>query len=356
MPAPPLRTEIADAYPNPSGAVARAGFGKLYDYVLSLPTTAGHRRRNINGDCAIAQAGTSFAAPAWGTWTLDGYMWEQLNDGVVTVSQAADAPADNEFQYSCRVTVTTADAALAAGQYALLTVLVEGYDVRDLIGRPVTLSFRVRSAKTGVHCVTFRNTATDRSYVAEYTVNAANTWEAKSVTIPAGLITAGTWNWTNGTGLRASFALAAGTSFHIAAGAWQVGSFLATANQVNCLDTIGNIFAITGLQLAPGSVDTPFEHRSFAAELALCQRYYERITFTFVGDARTAGADYSCVLKFSVEKRAVPTVTTTPGVYSNATLIASDVTAQFVGQRYRGTATGSFSISSETVTAAARLS
>ena len=34
--APPARTSISDTYPNPSNAVARAGFGALWDYVVSL--------------------------------------------------------------------------------------------------------------------------------------------------------------------------------------------------------------------------------------------------------------------------------------------------------------------------------
>jgi hypothetical protein len=300
MPAPPLRTEIADAYPNPSGAVARAGFGKLYDYVLSLPTTAGHRRRNINGDCAIAQDGTNFVSSIF--WTLDGYLWEYAGDGAVTISQAADAPADNEFQYSHRVTVTVADAAIAAGQFAMVTVPIEGYDVRDLLGRPITISFRVRSPKTGVHCVALRNSGNDRSYIAEYTVDAANIWETKSVTVPGGLITAGTWNWTNGTGLRAHFTLAAGATFQAAAGAWQAGSYLASANQVNCLDTVGNIFAITGVQVEPGSVATPFEHRIHAAERVLCQRYLE-----IAGGVALVDRTYSCFY-FKVPKRAQPTL------------------------------------------------
>lgn len=233
---------------------------------------AGMRNKIINGKMDIAQRGTSFVSPATGSYMLDRWQHQSVNDGVFTVTQASDSPA-NEFENSLRLTVTTADASIAAGQFCTLRQPIEGYNARDLIGRTFTLSFRVRSSKTGTHCVAFINDAGDRSYIAEYTINAANTWETKSITLSGGLITAGTWNWTNGRGVILSFALASGSTFQTTAGAWQTGNFLATANQVNCLDTIDNIFAITGVQLEVGSVATPFEHRPYGAELALCQRY-----------------------------------------------------------------------------------
>lgn len=41
MATPPLKTEISDTYPNPTNAVARSGFGKLYDYVTGLLGSTG---------------------------------------------------------------------------------------------------------------------------------------------------------------------------------------------------------------------------------------------------------------------------------------------------------------------------
>jgi hypothetical protein len=228
---------------------------------------------------------------------------------VVTISQQADVPADNEFQTSLRVAVTTADASIAAGDTCFISQRIEGYNVRDLIGRTFTLRFRVRSSKTGVHCVAFRNSGLNRSAVAEYTVNAANTWESKSITVPSGLITAGTWDWTNGTGLEVCFVLAAGSTFQGTAGAWQTGTFLDTANQVNCLDSNTNIFAITGVQLEPGAVDSPFEHRPFGVELGLAQRYYEVMNYPNFYLPSTTATQMYLPFGFKITKRAVPTIT-----------------------------------------------
>jgi hypothetical protein len=298
-------------------------YSQLLTYVQDgLNNLAGFKNRIINGKMDIAQRGTSFAAVADAAYTLDRWRFGNTSAAVVTISQQADVPADNEFQTSLRVAVTTADASIAAGDTCFISQRIEGYNVRDLIGRTFTLRFRARSSKTGVHCVAFRNSGLNRSAVAEYTVNAANTWENKTITLTGGLITAGTWDWTNGTGLEVCFVLAAGSTFQGTAGAWQTGNFLDTLNQVNCLDSNTNIFAITGVQLEVGAVDTPFEHRPFGVELGLCQRYFCK-TYS-LGDApgsvTNTGAIYSVSVgtangttpsgwEFPVEMRAAPTVT-----------------------------------------------
>ena len=245
------------------------------DTVIS-PLTG--RNKIINGKMEVAQRGTSFPAVGAGTYTLDRWRTStNATTAVLTVSQQSDVPSSNEFQNSLRLAVTTADTSIASTDQVNIQQRIEGYNARDLIGKTFALSFWVRSTKTGTHCVYFQNSAQDRTFVAEYTVSASNTWEYKTVTVSGGLITAGTWDWTTGIGLIVGWTLAAGSSLQTTANAWQTGTFLATANQVNCLDSTSNIFAITGVQLEVGSVATTFEHRPIGAELALCQRYYYRI-------------------------------------------------------------------------------
>lgn len=295
------------------------------------------RNKIINGDMNISQRGTSFAAIANATYCLDRWLFIGSNGAVLTASQQADVPSDNEFQNSLRLAVTTADTSIAAGEFAAIVQKIEGYNIRDLIGRTFTISFKVRSSKTGVHCVSLRNTGYDKAFVAEYTVNVANTWETKSVVVSGGLTTAGTWNWTTGMGLDVSWCLAAGSGLQTTANAWQSGNFLATANQVNCLDTIGNIFAITGVQLEAGAVATPFEHRPSGLELSLCLRYFIKQSIYYQANCKYASGAFtnggSFIVSFPVAMRVAPTTTIAYTNYDNTTGIG-DGSATVYGVQY----------------------
>jgi len=233
------------------------------------------RNKVINGKFNIAQRGTNFVGLA-NAYGLDRWATSKSTSAVTDTAQSTDVPSSNEFLYSQKITVTTADASIAAGDYLISAQGIEGYNARDLIGRTFTLSFWVRSAKTGVHCVAFRNSGADRAFVAEYTIDTADTWEKKEIVVTGGLITSGAWDWTNGSGLSVAFTLAGGTTWQTTAGVWQTGNFFSSPSQVNVLDTLGNVFALTGVQLEVGETATQFEHRPQAQELALCRHYYRQ--------------------------------------------------------------------------------
>lgn len=291
---------------------------------------AGMRNKIINGSMEIAQRGTSFTVNTGfgANYTLDRYSRIAVTSAVVTVTQTSDGPASEPtLPYSLRCTVATADPTVTASELWTLLQKIEGYSARDLIGKTFTLSFWVRSAKVGTHCVAFYNNdypSADRYYVAEYNISVADTWEYKEITIIGGLITAGTWDWTNGSGLTVGWTLYCGATRQGVAGSWQSGWALATSSQVNVLDTIGNIFAITGVQLEVGNTPTPFEHRPFGVELGMCQRYYEKSFPYATAPAQNVGASlgaayatgqvlnqtFSSLVKFAVAKRAAPTITT----------------------------------------------
>lgn len=269
---------------------------------------AGMRNKIQNGKMDIARRGASFPALASGANFVDRWGFGNTTTGVLTGAQQLDSPAV-EFQNSLRLTVTTADAAIAASDVCWVQHRIEGYNVRDLISRTCTMSFWVRSSKTGVHCAAFKNSISDRCYVAEYTVLVANAWEYKTITIVGGLVSTGTWDWTTGIGLRVDFALCCGSTFQTTPGSWATSDFYGTANQVNCLDTVGNIFAITGVQLEAGTVATPFEHRGYDVELAMCQRYlpvFSGLGYYGTGLSSSGTLGYA-VLPLTVEPRVPPT-------------------------------------------------
>jgi hypothetical protein len=179
--------------------------------------------------------------------------------------------------------------------------------------RNITLSFWHKHTKTGTYCVSIRNSAANRSYVAEYTQDITNTWEQATVTIAVD--TSGTWLYDAGIGLSLSFALAGGSTFQTTANTWAAGNFLATANQVNALDNVANDFKIALVQLEPGSVATPFDHRPYGMELALCQRYYWRISTPlsqFINNGNCESTTRCAgIFKFPVTMRAAPSAIST---------------------------------------------
>ena len=280
-----------------------------------LYATPGIYRKNviINGDMRIAQRGTTFTSPAAGAYTVDRWKIGYVSDAAQTISQSTDIPLDlwpygEGFQHSLKWDITTADAAIAAGQHAEIIYNVEGYDFRPLAGKAATLSFWVKATKAGTYCVAFRNSVADRSYVKEYTVSQEDTWEKKTVNITFNYA-GGTWDYGNGIGLQIMFALAVGSTFQCAPGSWQTGNYIGSENQVNALDNTANNFWLTGVQLEVGSVATPFEFLPYAIEFALCQRYYQTGNCGFRHYNVASGNVYfGWNLNFPTPMRATPTI------------------------------------------------
>jgi hypothetical protein len=284
----------------------------------------------INGDFNIWQRGTSFAAAANGDYTADRFLYAKSGAMVHTISQSTDVPtvaqAGHLSNHSFLVDCTTADTSLASTDQCTLQQRIEGYDFLKIAQRTFTLGFWVKATKTGTYCVAFMNSGNDRTYVAEYTVGASDTWEYKTVTVSASP-SAGTWDYTNGVGLFVFWTLAAGSSFQTTAGAWNTGNFRATANQVNACDSTLNDFRLSQIIIVPGEVAVPFVGRSHGNELSRCERYFEK-TYdqgTNPGTATEVGGHFerksdtlSSVLwghNYHTSKRSAPAIT----IYSPST-------------------------------------
>lgn len=273
----------------------------------------GFKNRIINGAMQIDQrnAGAS-VTPNSTAYTLD--RW-QLSIGVGTklsVQQSTTAPTG--FTNSTLITTASAYTA-SASDYLSYCTKIEGLNVSDFAwgtanATAVTLSFQVRSSLTGTFSGALQNSGASRSYPFTYTINSANTWETKTVTIAGD--TSGTWLTTNGIGVEVHFNMGSGSSRLGTAGSWNSNWNTGATGSVALVQTAGATWYVTGVQLEKGSTASSFEYRAYGQELQLCQRYYE--TPFSVASAggnhalNTYGSNALATLQFKVSKRAEPTI------------------------------------------------
>ena len=179
--------------------------------ITALPnvTSGSVFRKNciINGAMRVAQRGTSFAAVVANAYTLDRWFYNKSGLMVHTITQDTDVPTVAQagvlFTNSMRLNLTTADTAIAAGEAAHFSQVIEGYNFQRIAQRAFTASFWVKATTAGVYSIAFRNSGVDRSYVSNFTISASATWEYKTIAVSASP-SAGTWNYTTGAGFFVS--------------------------------------------------------------------------------------------------------------------------------------------------------
>jgi len=252
---------------------------KVTDQVLT------NRNLIINGAMTVDQrnSGSAVAAPH-NTYTLDRLNVYQSGDAAYSVQQVSDVVPDG-FTNSAKIACTTADTnGFGATDYYMLTYNFEYNQIRSLefgtsSAKQVTLSFYVRSNLTGTFSGALESGDGGRHYVFEYTINSANTFERKSITIPGD--TSGTWTGTyNARGMKIRLALALGADYDGTAGTWGTDESYGSTNQTNFVSSTSNVFYISGLQFEEGDTATPFEHEDYATTLRKCKRYYELLDTT----------------------------------------------------------------------------
>jgi len=303
----------------------------------------------INGDFAVWQRGTSFADPSNGTYLCDRVFAFNSNDGAITFSQSTDVPSGKGFKYSLKGDVTTADTSIAAGQYVTIDQKIEGQNVISLDwgtsqAKYITISFWIKSNLTGTYCYSVRNNDVNRSFIKEFTIDTADTWEHKKITIQGD--TGGTWLTTNGTGHIHQISFAMGSTFQGTADSWQTTNVVATSNQENILSSTDNEFYLTGWKVETGSTATPFQHESYGDNLAKCQRYYIKmnaqnaITYWNTGANIPSGGS----IQFPTTMRATPTANVLANVQAGNTSSGAFENMHTGGGQYRA----NFSISTGT--------
>lgn len=265
------------------------------------PTSSAFRNLVTAGDFTKNpwQMGTSFSLSGSTSYTADGsWAASATGAGAFNVLKTADAPTIAQaglFSQHCyHVDVTTADASLAATDRYFTYFALEGLDTCYLgFGQAgalsVTVKFAVKAAKAGIHCISLLNSAGNRSYVKEYTVNVADTWEIKTVTFPGD--TTGTWLYTAGSvGLFVIWSVASGSNFRTTPNSWTAGNFDSTSNQVNEMDSTANNFKLQFVSAEVGSVASAFENLDEGTILRRCQRYLSKSFPLATAPAQALGA------------------------------------------------------------------
>ena len=281
---------------------------------------AGRRNLIINGDMRIWQRtdGSAVTGATVLTFGPDRWMFEEGCDNLVTtLSRSTDTPSGQGFKYSFQLSPSTVESTHESGDFAQYMYFIEGYDFAPAQwgtadAKPCTLSFWFKTSMGGQHYVTVCSSGGVDVWSTSIT-SIANAWEHHAITIPPP--TTGTWNTTSGRGLEIRIGLMESPSVTVATSElWYHGGSayngFADAHSEWAFSTSNNAY-LTGVQLEIGSQATPFEHRPYAEELALCQRYFTFIPSGTVFPGRgNSGSSYIYSYSLPVPLRASPTVGT----------------------------------------------
>jgi hypothetical protein len=270
----------------------------------------------INGNMLIAQRGTGAST------TNNGFAVDRFknisNTTDFSAQQSSVVPSGQEFTKSLHITPTSTKAH-GGSDYFFTSHYVEGYNIVSLGygtsgAKTITISFWVRSSKTGTYSLGMKNSVANRSIQNEYTISVADTWEKKTIVVPGE--TTGSWPVDNTRGIAFDFCLAGQAAATSSVNTWLTNNSNMSSNQVNFFDNTNNNFYLTGVQVEVGATASDFEHRLFTEELALCQRYYYQCGFLvsthYGGGSGCAyafnGSESGGANNFPVTMRSSPTV------------------------------------------------
>jgi len=267
----------------------------------SLPAgkTSSFRNIIINGDMSIAQRGAGpSGAFASGQYIqgADRFKIDISNMGNWISSQSTDVPSGQGFNYSLKLDCDSADASPSAGDFIYLNQPIEGFNTASFkfgssSAESLTLSFWVKSNKTGTYIVRFYDIDNQRVQSQSYTISSASTWEKKTITISGDTVSGP--NFDNGYAFAVNWCLGAGTTYTSGTlnTSWNsVTSADQFVGQVNLADSTSNEWYITGAQLEVGTTASDFEFVPYDVNLKRCQRYYYQ--HVNIGNSKTVGIGY----------------------------------------------------------------
>jgi hypothetical protein len=281
----------------------------------AMVTPSGRRNMVYNGAMEVAQRGTSLTATTSNIYTVDRFQWNVAGNGAeYAVTQETDAP--DGFAKSVKIATTTTG---GTNNLSYLRQRFEGQDTYHLAygssgAKSTTLSFWVKSNITGTFGVAVvQHSTTQRGSYHHYTIASANTWQKVVVNVPGDTGGASIYNQTMECSI--DWFLSGDDTGSTPDGTWGARTsdqFMGTGT-TELQSSTSNYWQITGVQWELGDVATPFEHRSYGEELALCQRYFEKQSFPgntqCCVSMRWSGYGYMGHIPHLVEKRATPTIT-----------------------------------------------
>ena len=238
----------------------------------------------INGDMSIAQRATSTSSITGnGYHTIDRFNTINTTLGTWTQSQSTDVPTGQGFATSLKMDCTTADASPAAGDRLDIQQKFEGQNLQYLkkgtsSAQSTTLSFWVKSNKTGTYIVELFDSDNTRQISQAYTISSSNTWEKKTLTFAGD--TSGALGNDNGNSLQVSWFLAVGSTYSSGtlSTTWTSNTNANRAvGQVNLADSTSNEWYVTGVQLEAGTTASDFEFLPFDVNRERCYRYYRTL-------------------------------------------------------------------------------
>ena len=291
-------------------------------------------RRNIfyNGEMKVAQRsastaglGSTGAEFVLDRWALVANTGGSVTAGRVTMAQVADGPAG--FANCLKLTTTTADTSIAAGEVLILSQRLEGQDVQQLqkgtaTAKQVTVSLYVKGNANATYTCELFDRDNNRTIAQAFAVT--TDWNRIELTFAAD--TSDPLDDDNARSLDLQIFLHGGTTFSggtFVNNTWadQSNGTRMAESHTSILDSTNRTFFITGVQMELGDTATEFERRSFGEELALCQRYYHKLGYTSggrfaAGMAATATLG-EVIINFPTTMRISPTALEQSGTASD---------------------------------------
>jgi len=284
---------------NADGQIDNADIADNTIANAKLAQTPNFRNIIINGDMSIAQRGTSVNVGNNdnGYHTIDRWLFFESGSptAVFTMSQDTDVPTGQGFAKSLKMDCATAQGSLGASDLIRIEQRLEGQNLQYLkkgtsSAESLTMSFWVKSNKTGTYILELSDADNGRHIANTYTIDSASTWEKKIITFAGD--TTGTLDNDNANSLTLRWWLSAGTNFTSGtlATSWQANDNADRAvGQVNLADSTSNYINITGVQLEAGTTASDFEFLPYDVNLQRCQRYYQ-ILADHASDGATTGS------------------------------------------------------------------